>query len=146
MKTKKMKLQHLKLLLITLIVLSAAPIILAQDEQADEANAITLAEEQLVAYNQRDIEAFLAPYSDDVKVYKYPNTLLYEGKEKMRAVYAKMFEETPELHCDLVNRISMGNTVIDQELVTISKDKKPFGAIAIYKIEQDQIVEVRFIQ
>jgi hypothetical protein len=40
----------------------------------------------------------------------------------------------------------MGNTVIDQEEVTISKKEPPFRAIAIYKIEDGKIAEVYFIR
>jgi hypothetical protein len=37
-----------------------------------------------------------------------------------------------------------GNTVIDQEHVTIT-DRKPFGGIAVYKIEHGKISTVHFI-
>ena len=103
-------------------------------------------EAQLVAYNNRDIEAFLKPYCDTVKVYNFPDELSYKGKDKMREIYSKMFERTPDLYCNLVNRIRMGNTVIDQEEVTFEKGKPILNAVAIYKIVDDKIVEVRFIR
>ena len=118
----------------------------AQDDLSQEEMAITLAEEQLIAYNQRDIEAFLAPYSDNIKAYQYPNTLIFEGKDKMREIYGKMFDARPDLHCNLLNRTNLGNIVIDHEEVTLEAGKDPFYAIAIYKIEKNKIVEVRFIQ
>lgn len=101
---------------------------------------------QLEAYNNRNIDDFLAAYSDSVKVYSYPNTLIYQGKEIMRANYSKMFDNTPDLHCKLVSRMVQGNIVIDQEDVTIVKDKLHINAIAIYKIEDNKISEVTFIQ
>ena len=76
-----------------------------------------LAQRQLNAYNLRNIEAFLEPYADDVEVYNYPNTLLFKGKETMRTGYTQMFENTHNLHCELVGRISQGNVVMDKELV-----------------------------
>lgn len=118
----------------------------AQDQKAPEAIALHLAEEQLIAYNNRDIEAFLKPYSEDVKVYGYPNTLLYEGKAKMRAAYTDWFKNTTDLHCKLVSRMVLGNTVIDQEEVTVDKNKPKFNAIAVYTITNDKITEVRFIR
>ncbi len=118
----------------------------AQTQKTDESLPTKLANEQLNAYNNRDIEAFLKPYSDTIKVYSYRNKLLYKGKETMRKSYSKMFKELPDLNCKLVNRIVLGNKVIDHEEVTTHKNKPTFRAIAIYTIKEDKIVEVNFIQ
>jgi len=107
--------------------------------------AVQLAQQQLEAYNNRDIEAFLEPYSDTVKIYSFPDQLQYTGKDKMRMRYGGMFERTPELHCNLLNRMVQGNTVIDQEEVTISSDRDKIYAIAIYKVWGGKIQEVYFI-
>ena len=105
-----------------------------------------LAQKQLDAYNNRDIEAFLAPYSDTIKIFSHPNELLFSGKEAMRQRYATMFANTPDLHCTLMNRMVLGNTVIDQEYVINDKNTPPTEVIAIYKIEAEKIVEVYFIR
>jgi hypothetical protein len=105
-----------------------------------------LAQSQLDAYNNRDIEAFLQPYSDSVKVYTFPDQFQYQGKVNMRNGYASFFANTPELHCKLINRMVMGNTVIDQEEVTLGKGREPIYAIAIYKIAHKKINEVYFIR
>lgn len=104
-----------------------------------------LAQQQLDAYNGHNLEAFLAPYAEDVKVYTFPNKLNFEGKETMRQQY-QFIEQNLELHCELVNRIVEGNTVIDHENVTVSKDRPPFKAVAIYKIKDGKIAAVYFIQ
>ena len=103
-----------------------------------------LAQKQLNAYNQKNIEEFLKPYSDSVHVYSFPDELLYVGKEKMRATYKAFFERTPLLHCELKNRIVLGNTVIDQELVTGLNDGSEIRAVAIYKVRNGKIQEVYF--
>jgi hypothetical protein len=104
-----------------------------------------LAQQQLDAYNKRDIEAFLVPYSDSVAVYMFPDKLQYKGKETMRQQYAEMFKTTPDLFCDLQKRMVLKNTVIDHEKVTFSKDQPPLYAIAIYTIEKGKIAKVHFI-
>ncbi|MDF2189919.1 amidohydrolase family protein [Paraflavitalea sp. CAU 1676] len=104
-----------------------------------------LAQQQLNAYNARNIDAFLQPYSDSVRIYSFPDKLMVQGKEAMRKQYSGMFERVKELHCKLVNRIVQGDTVIDQESVTGFGDK-PLSAIAIYKIKNGKIAEVYFIQ
>jgi len=114
-------------------------------QESMESVAVKLANEQLEGYNNRDIDAFTLPYAEDIKVFTFPNTLLYQGKEEMKNIYGRMFSRTPDLHCHLVNRIVMGNTVIDHEEVTLIKGEKPMKAIAIYKIKGDKISEVYFI-
>jgi hypothetical protein len=104
-----------------------------------------LAQEQLEAYNKRDIEAFLKPYADTVSVYFFPNRFLYKGKETMREQYAGMFSKTTDLHCTLKSRIVLGNRVIDEESVIFDKTKPPMHAVAIYTIAGDKIVAVHFI-
>ena len=103
-----------------------------------------LAQMQLNAYNLGDIESFLEAYSDTVKVYGFPDIFRYQGKDKMRANYASFFESTPDLHCELVNRIVLGSTVVDQELVTGLNNGREIRAIAIYKIRDGKIQEVYF--
>ncbi len=105
-----------------------------------------LAQAQLVAYNSRNIDAFLEPYSDSVEIYQYPNKLLSKGKDVMHKEYAQMFESTKELHCTVVKRMVLGNTVIDEESVVFNKQAPPFKAIAIYTIANNKIQRVTFIQ
>lgn len=84
----------------------------------------TLAQQQLDAYNDRDIDAFMKCYCDSVKVYGFPNDLIMNGWLEMKNRYEQMFLETPDLHCLLLNRMVQGNTVIDQELVTRKKESQ----------------------
>jgi len=124
------------------LTLSISTLCFSQDEITPE----MLAQQQLNAYNARNIEAFLEPYSEDVAIYNFPNELIYKGKERMRTNYANMFENTPELHCELVNRMILGNTVIDQERVTGFPGGQVIEAIAIYKIEKGKIAKVYFLR
>jgi len=63
----------------------------------------------------------------------------------MRQRYAGIFEKAKELHCQLVNRIVMGNTVIDHERIT-GMGEKPMEAVAVYTVENGKIVKVSFIR
>jgi len=103
-----------------------------------------LAQRQLNAYNLRNIDAFLEPYADDVEIYTFPDKLQAKGKEAMRNMYTPMFEKTPNLHCELVNRIVQGNNVIDHERVQFGN--RMVEAIAIYHMEDGKIKKVYFIQ
>lgn len=103
-----------------------------------------LAQRQLNAYNLRNIDAFLEPYADDVEIYTFPNKLDSKGKDNMRKMYAPMFENVPNLHCELLNRIVKGSTVIDHERVQFGN--QIVEAIAIYHIENGKIKRVYFLE
>jgi hypothetical protein len=103
-----------------------------------------LVQRQLNGYNFRNIEAFLEPYADDVELYDYPSTLLGKGKDSMRKNYSQMFDNTPNLHCELKGRIVQGNVVIDKEHVRVGDQF--LDATAIYHIENGKIQKVYFIK
>lgn len=109
-----------------------------------EQSAAGIVQNQLDAYNARDIDAFLNTYSDDVQVYNFPNELNYAGKEKMRENYANFFDSTPDLNCEIKNRIVIGNKVIDKEKVTANGTT--FNAVAIYEVKNGKIAKVTFIR
>lgn len=129
-----------------LIVIFSIILITAFSLQAQTLTPAQLAQKQLDAYNQRNLEAFLEPYAEDVKIYNFPNELTLEGKEKMREGYGQMFENTTDLHCTLMDRMVLENTVIDREYVIFNKNQAPVEVIAIYKIKDEKIAEVYFIR
>lgn len=100
---------------------------------------------QLEAYNNRDIDAFAMVFSDTVRVYRQPGVLTYQGRDELHKRYGQMFENTPDLHCQLVNRIVSGNVVIDHERVQFNKNHPRREAIAVYRVRNGEIVEVTFI-
>ena len=103
-----------------------------------------LVQQQLNAYNAHDLEAFLAPYAEDVELYQFPDKLEMKGKTEMRKNY-QFVTQVPGLYCRLANRIVQGNVVIDQEEVTGFGDK-PLNAVAMYVIENGKIQKVYFTQ
>lgn len=107
-------------------------------------NPETIVQQQLDAYNTRDIEGFLATYTDNVKLYNFPHKLRTDGLEAMRKGYTNFFESSPDLHCELKNRIVIGNKVIDEEYITANGNT--FSAIAVYEVEDGKIAKVTFIR
>lgn len=107
---------------------------------------VVLAQRQLNAYNLRNLEAFVACYHPEVKIYNYPDQLQSTGREAMRTGYGPMFENTPKLHCEVVNRLVIGNQVVDKERLTGFSGRDFFYAAAIYTVENGLITEVRFMR
>jgi hypothetical protein len=113
---------------------------------ADPGIAEAVVQAQLNAYNARDIDAFLATYSDDVEVYDFPASLRLKGKQAMRARYSERFADQT-LHATIAKRIAMDNTVIDHEHVRLQFPDGPgtLNAVAIYDVRDGKIAKVTFI-
>ncbi|MBK8368227.1 MAG: nuclear transport factor 2 family protein [Bacteroidetes bacterium] len=109
-----------------------------------EETPTALVQRQLNGYNCRNIMSFLETYADDVEIYTFPDQLLYKGKDELRKNYSKKFEDTPNLHCELLGRMVQGNIVIDKERVQVNNDI--IEAIVIYHIENNKIKKVYFVR
>ena len=103
-----------------------------------------IVQQQLDAYNARNINGFAATYSDDVKLYNFPNELVSEGIEALRESYGGFFKATPDLNCKITKRIVRGNKVIDEEMLTMNGQK--FVAVAVYEVVDGKIAKVTFIR
>ncbi|RSD25576.1 nuclear transport factor 2 family protein [Mesobacillus subterraneus] len=105
-----------------------------------------LAQKQLDAYNDQDLEVFLSAYSEDVLILEFPtNKIVTNGIEEMRSRYENLFRKHPNNHAELLGRMVHGNKVVDHELVTGREDSEPKKALAIYEIEGDKISKVWFL-
>lgn len=113
-------------------------------DQETKSKPESIVEKQLEAYNARDIDAFMATYSQDIKLYNFPRDLTTDGPEAMRKGYAEFFKSAPDLHCEIKNRMVIGNKVIDHEEVTANGNT--FNAVAIYEVENGKIAKVTFLR
>lgn len=103
-----------------------------------------LINEQIEMYNEKDVKAFGRTYSTDVKIYDFPNELSIDGRSALREQYLSLLETTPNLYAEIVNRIIIGNKVIDK--IKTTKNDTTEYAVAIYEIENNLISNVTFIQ
>ena len=93
-----------------------------------------IAQRQLDAYNARDLQRFLAEYSDDICVYRPPAAEpTLQGKAALAAHCASQRFNLPGLHAELVNRMVLGNKVIDHERISGVRDR-PFDVAAVYEV------------
>ena len=94
---------------------------------------------QVNAYNARDLDAFLSYYSDDVKFYEFPNNLMLENKEEITPRYVERFKSN-KLHAQIIDRMVIGNRVIDHERVTGRNDGQVVDVVAIYEINSEGLI------
>jgi hypothetical protein len=104
---------------------------------------VELADQQLVAYNAHNLEAFLAPYAEGIEIYDLStNKLQVKGKEAMRKRYS-FLNTVKTLYCNLINRVVQDNIVVDHEEIWVDNGRKFYG-LAIYEMKDGKIVKVWF--
>jgi len=110
------------------------------------AEAEAVVQRQLEAYNARDIESFMAVWSDDTQYFEHPSKLLANGAAEIRQRLLVRFKE-PNLHGRLIKRMSVGNKVVDQEIVTrtFPEGTGHVDVIAIYEVIESKIAKAWFI-
>lgn len=98
---------------------------------------------QLAAYNARDLEAFVATYSPTITLRRGLNEpVSLTGLAELRATYGELFANNPNLHCDILNRMVVGNYVIDHEQITGRGTASPSKVVVIYEVQAGLIERV----
>lgn len=100
-----------------------------------------LVQAQLDAYNAGDLEAFLHVFAEDAQLYRLGQDEPFAaGKEQLRSLYGKLFENSPDLHSEVTTRTVIGNRVIDYERITGRNGQaEPWFIVMIYEVEEGLI-------
>jgi len=102
---------------------------------------------QVDAYNNRDIDQFVACHSAAVQLYHFSDTSPFcKGAVKLKEIYGDVFDNSPNLHAKILSRTVLGNKVIDHEMVSGRKGVSETEIIAIYEVENDPIAKAHFIR
>jgi hypothetical protein len=111
-----------------------------------ETEVVEVVQRQVEAYNRRDLDAFLATYSETIRVYRMPAAEpALAGKAAFGEFYRTRRFNLPELHAQIVQRIAIGNKVIDHERVSGIEDR-PIEMIAAYEVSKGLIDCVWFFK
>jgi hypothetical protein len=104
-----------------------------------------IAQAQLDAYNAQDLDTYCTFFTDDVVVADVGAEPNLRGKGAYRDRYAGAFAKFPKNKAELLNRIVLGNVVIDHERVDRGDGTTPaFEVAAIYTFDGDKIARVDF--
>jgi len=109
-------------------------------------NPIELVQAQFDAYNAQDLAAMLATYAEDCVIAEQNGAILQRGKGEIGARYAQTFADFPHNHARSVNRMALGDVVIDHEQGSRGPNGPTFEAICIYTVKNGLIARVDFIK
>ncbi|CAG9266924.1 nuclear transport factor 2 family protein [Paraburkholderia unamae] len=102
-------------------------------------------QQQLHAYNARDVDSFMQWWANDCEYYEFPARLLARGAAEIRRRHIARFKE-PNLFGRLIHRTVVGNIVVDEERVTRTFPEGPgeVDVLAIYEITDGKITKAWF--
>jgi hypothetical protein len=109
---------------------------------------VRLIREQVDAFNARDLERFLSFYHADVVLEDGAGNVMMQGHDGMRGFYGPLFEQSPDLHADVPQRIHVGSWIIDEEEVRgVRAEGFPsdLHAAVIYQATDGKITRVRLV-
>jgi hypothetical protein len=104
---------------------------------------VEIVQRQVQAYNAHDLEAFAATYSDSIEMFRMPNATdpIISGKDELKEFYGANRFMSPSLNAEIVNRIVVGNKVIDHERIT-GLPQGTFEVVVIYEVTAGLIQRV----
>jgi hypothetical protein len=84
----------------------------------------------------------VACYADDIAVWRMPSAEpAMRGLAALTEFYATERFSRPHLHADLVNRMVLGDKVVDHERIHGVREQ-PFEAVIVYEVASDRIRRV----
>lgn len=99
----------------------------------------------LEAYNRRDLAAFMATLAPDVRMYQFPDSLLYSGRDTLRAVYGRLFERATGLDATITHRFVQGRFVVDRGITTGLPGQAPITDVEIFEVRDGLITRIWFL-
>jgi hypothetical protein len=96
-------------------------------------------------YNERDLDRFVGCFSPDCVTEDARGVLVARGHAALRAYFGRVFDEHPELHCEIIHRARIGEYVVDEECITGRDGGEQYGVVVSH-ISGGVIDHQRFIR
>jgi hypothetical protein len=94
-------------------------------------------------YNEKNLDLFCGCFHPEIETSILGSDHKKKGIEDFRARFKILFESSPNLHCEIKNRIFLEESVVDEEFVTGSSSY-PDGkhAVLIFGFKDDLISSI----
>ena len=99
---------------------------------------------QVAAYNNRDIEANMALFSEDITFINFADgSVVVNGKESCREMYTLLFSNSPALFATIINRIDFGDKVLLHEYIYgRNGSNEKLEQVIIFEIKNEKIKKI----
>lgn len=115
---------------------------------AEEQKYLAPVNEQIEAYNARDLERFINCYSEDIVIENAQCNVMMQGHAQMREMYGKPFSASTYLKFTILSRFQVGDYVFDKEHITgcaLEGYPPEMKAAAIYHVKKGKIIHVHLV-
>ena len=102
-------------------------------------------EAHVLAYNERDLDRFIACFSADCIIEDARGTNIARGHADLRARFGPIFADYPKLHCEILHRARVGEYVVDEEHITGRYGREQHGVVVSH-VSGGVIDHQRFIR
>jgi hypothetical protein len=100
---------------------------------------LEVVQRQFDAYNERNLDKFLANFSATIKVYKMPATEPgLVGKGALAEFYATKRFNHVGLRAELLSRMELGNKIVDRERIW-GVNEEPLEMVVIFEVKEGLI-------
>jgi uncharacterized protein (TIGR02246 family) len=106
----------------------------------------TIVQEQIDAYNARDLDRTLSYYAPNATIVSSDGTVMDEGRNAIRAAYENVFAENPEIHAEVPVIFHVGEWVTIHSIVPdwLMPDgsRQEMQSIEVYRVVDGKIKEL----
>lgn len=97
---------------------------------------------QLDIYNDHDAERLAACYAEDCVFADLAGNVTLQGRAAVRDRFSKTFTDHPKNKAWSVNRIAVGNIVVDHEVGERAPGGERFELVAVYTVKDGKIARL----
>jgi uncharacterized protein (TIGR02246 family) len=94
----------------------------------------------LDAWNKHDVEGALSVFSPEAKMYRFPDQLVPNSLDSLRARWRQRFAKDPKVHVTVSPRIVQNRFVIDHETASGLANGETRTVTWIYEVDGGRIV------
>jgi hypothetical protein len=107
-----------------------------------------IVQQNLDFYNLRDTEGFVSCLDQNFRLYPLGEAVpSVVGLDQAKEMYGEIFENSPQLHSDILTRIVIGNKVIDHEsIVGRNGSDEVLELVLVYETTGDKISRITVIR
>jgi hypothetical protein len=105
-------------------------------------------DDQMLAFNNRDIKKMMPLYSEEIKVFNHTdNTIVIDGINECEKMFTTLFDNSPNLYAEIIKTINFDNKVIVHEYVCgrNGSDEKT-EQVVIFEVKNQKITRMDLIR
>jgi uncharacterized protein (TIGR02246 family) len=108
--------------------------------QSAPGEAERVVQQGLDAWNKHDVEGALSVFSSEARMYRFPDQLVPNARDSLRARWRQRFAKDPKVHVTVSPRIVQNRFVIDHETASGLANGETRTVTWIYEVDGGRIV------